>query len=374
MSDHPVTLAEATRFVGSGHFKDAEELLKQVRQNAHRDGQARVRQLESSLQQYADELAQAYEMCGALCAKLSAEQSRHDAIVVKKDARIAKLEKEVLRLAHLAASNSPPPSSSPSRKTGRKLPPTPPSSDDDDDSNSVGNGTNPRDAIHIVSPRSPVSPIRTEPLRNLSHTLAKTPKNTPPPAVPARRTRRNQKQGKHSDTVPRVLHAAALGPNQKHATLLRDAIANFVQAIKPYTTTAANIAKQHVVGRIAENLKVPLAKSICTQHATFVQHLTQSESPADILTLIATANQNFAQSYGALMQHTCQLEADMAQHMTGNASDMFLERYSTFLSAAESFIADTWRQQCKALLDKVECVFVEMDSEAGTSALRCCFL
>eukprot|EP00750_Incisomonas_marina_P030388 INCI7484.1.p1 GENE.INCI7484.1~~INCI7484.1.p1 ORF type:complete len:664 (-),score=115.61 INCI7484.1:620-2611(-) len=154
---------------------------------------------------------------------------------------------------------------------------------------------------------------------------------------------------------------------KKHAGIVTAAATKFQNALRQYTALARNIAQQYVVGRMAVALKIPVAKNICTHHAKFIQELSAITDAERLLELLARTNKTFEDDYGALLPHTCMLGQEVVQQMNGNASDTFLEMYADFVSEAETFIAETWRRQCRVALKDILPVLQEADQEAGLS-------
>ena len=372
----------------NGDYEEAEALLRQVKKATRTASQLRATSIATLLEQYEAEVEDAYEVNATLCAKLAANSKRFDSELTRKEAKIKALEAEVVRLASVAAGTSPrqqhqqspSPRSAQPNEAARKLKPPPVPDEDLCDSESESyecgdDGSDPEaaEAAGLLSP-GPKSPQLERslsagrggvtPLRTLSRVLSSTPEHTPPPAVPARRSKGSSRTAKTAAAA----NAEHGGPiNKKHAGIVTAAATKFQNALRQYTALARNIAQQYVVGRMAVALKIPVAKNICTHHAKFIQELSAITDAERLLELLARTNKTFEDDYGALLPHTCMLGQEVVQQMNGNASDTFLEMYADFVSEAETFIAETWRRQCRVALKDILPVLQEADQEAGWS-------
>lgn len=400
MSDSDATAVRlaAHKAIVAGDYEEAESLLRQVKKAARTASQLRASSIAALLEQYEAEIEDAYEVNATLCAKLSANSKRFDIELTRKEAKIKALQAEVVRLAGVAAGTtpkqqhrqSPPSRSAQLRSAARKLKP-PPVPDEDlcdsesecFDSGSDGENENaldddngePSAGMLSPGPKSPqlerllsAGPGGVTPLRSLSRVLASTPEHTPPPAVPARRSKGSSRTAAGAAKAEHSGGTTTTKANKKHTGVVSAVVTKFQKDLGQYTALARNISQQYVVGGMAVALKIPVAKNICAHHAKFIQELSATRDPERLLELLGRTNRTFEDDYGALLPHTCMLGQEVVQQMTGNASDTFLEMYADFLSEAETFIAENWRRECRSALNEILPVLQEIDQEAGWSS------
>ena len=114
-----------------------------------------------------------------------------------------------------------------------------------------------------------------------------TPKNTPPPAIPRRRTRPKQtSQPTATTTTTSTIPSASDGSSVNNdAIAVSLAIKTMLRQFEPFTDVCGRLIRHEARGATATKLQVPAAQEICNQHIQFVKDFKQVSEFSDLLTV-----------------------------------------------------------------------------------------